>query len=413
MIRTAGYNPGFFWLAVLTALSTVALIGLGGVVTSKGVGLSVPDWPNSYGYNMFLLPVSHWVGGILWEHTHRLAASLVGLMTLVMAIWAHGPLGRALLKYLLFPLLLLAGIACYFPGGEGIRQTATGHLLCLLGAVSLGVGCFWPRSWKASPGTRLLALVALVWVVGQGILGGMRVVTLENYWGAVHAAAAQIFLILACVLALCSSRWWILRRWDRIRPVFSRIPAMLLLLLSLLIFAQLVVGASMRHRHAGLPVSTFPLVDGKFLPEATPQAVEEANRERSSSTGWKEFEPVTRGHILLYRYHLILAVLILLASVSILWISRLLCGPHILVNLQFFILSIVAVQAALGASTVWSGKAADIATLHVVCGALLLASTTLTGILGLRFSGAASPKERQVSAGRYHARDFLQAGTSP
>ena len=58
---------------------TWLLIGVGGVVTSQGVGMSVPDWPNTHGYNMFYFPFSQWIGGIFWEHSHRLVASVVGL----------------------------------------------------------------------------------------------------------------------------------------------------------------------------------------------------------------------------------------------------------------------------------------------------------------------------------------------
>src|ERR1700759_3767616 len=57
------------------------------MVTSKNVGLAVPDWPTTFGYNMFLFPVSKWVGGIFFEHTHRLVASTVGFLTIILAIW--------------------------------------------------------------------------------------------------------------------------------------------------------------------------------------------------------------------------------------------------------------------------------------------------------------------------------------
>src|SRR5882757_5366946 len=80
-------NRPLHWFAVLTAFVTFLLIGLGGLVTSHGAGMSVPDWPNTYGYNMFAFPISRWVGGIFYEHTHRLLASAVGLLTLVLAVW--------------------------------------------------------------------------------------------------------------------------------------------------------------------------------------------------------------------------------------------------------------------------------------------------------------------------------------
>src|SRR4051794_9133744 len=85
-ISARGYN----WLhrfAWLTLVATLLLICSGGMVTSKGVGLAVPDWPTTFGYNMFLFPVSKWVGGIFFEHTHRLIASTVGLLTIILAIW--------------------------------------------------------------------------------------------------------------------------------------------------------------------------------------------------------------------------------------------------------------------------------------------------------------------------------------
>jgi cytochrome c oxidase assembly protein subunit 15 len=78
------------WLnrfAWFTAAATLFLIWSGGLVTSKGVGLAVPDWPTTFGYNMFLFPVSQWVGGIFFEHTHRLIASTVGFLTIILALW--------------------------------------------------------------------------------------------------------------------------------------------------------------------------------------------------------------------------------------------------------------------------------------------------------------------------------------
>src|SRR5438552_8584128 len=80
-------NPWLHRLVLFTAITTLALIGIGGLVTSHGVGMAVPDWPNTYGYNMFLFPVSKWIGGIFYEHTHRLTATFVGLLTTILALW--------------------------------------------------------------------------------------------------------------------------------------------------------------------------------------------------------------------------------------------------------------------------------------------------------------------------------------
>src|SRR5947209_14998075 len=83
-------NPWLHRFALLTALATLALIGVGGLVTSHGVGMAVPDWPTTYGYNMFFFPVSKWIGGIFYEHTHRLVATFVGLLVVALTRWLGG-----------------------------------------------------------------------------------------------------------------------------------------------------------------------------------------------------------------------------------------------------------------------------------------------------------------------------------
>src|SRR3954469_16213348 len=86
MSRSA-YSPSLHYFAVFTAVATLVLIAVGGLVTSHEAGMSVPDWPTSYGYNMFALPIKFWVAGAFFEHTHRLLASGIGLMTTILAVW--------------------------------------------------------------------------------------------------------------------------------------------------------------------------------------------------------------------------------------------------------------------------------------------------------------------------------------
>src|SRR5262245_64757729 len=86
MSRSAN-NRWVHRFAVFTAACTLVLIGVGGLVTSHEAGMSVPDWPTSYGYNMFALPFKFWKGGALHEHSHRLVASTVGFLTAVLALW--------------------------------------------------------------------------------------------------------------------------------------------------------------------------------------------------------------------------------------------------------------------------------------------------------------------------------------
>src|SRR5438874_9658522 len=107
------YNAWLNRFAWLSAVATLLLICSGGMVTSKGVGLAVPDWPTTFGYNMFLFPVSKWIGGIFFEHTHRLIASTVGVLTLILAVWlwfAESPRWVRMLGLLAVGVVILQGI---------------------------------------------------------------------------------------------------------------------------------------------------------------------------------------------------------------------------------------------------------------------------------------------------------------
>src|ERR1700754_2265798 len=86
--------------AKLVAACTVILVLAGSFVTSTGSGLSVPDWPTTYGWNMFTFPPSKWVGGIFYEHGHRLIASTVGFLTIVLSAWLWFTERRRWLRWL-------------------------------------------------------------------------------------------------------------------------------------------------------------------------------------------------------------------------------------------------------------------------------------------------------------------------
>lgn len=197
------YDPWRHRLAVLTAAATLLLIFIGGLVTSKGAGLSVPDWPLSYGV---LMPSM--VGNVFYEHGHRMAATGVGFLTLVLALWTAGA--------------------------------------------------------EARPGVRLLAWSALAAVVAQGILGGLTVLfLLPAPISVAHACLAQTFFCLVIALAYATSREWNAcdaRFEDRDGIRQAAIAA------TAVVFVQLVVGAVMRHIGAGLAIEDFPLAKGRLLP---------------------------------------------------------------------------------------------------------------------------------------------------
>src|ERR1035441_4336550 len=134
-------SPSLHRFAVFTAIATLGLVGIGGLVTSHGAGMAVPDWPNTYGYNMFFFPISQWVGGIFYEHTHRLVASGVGLLTIALGLWLYGRNARPFMRGAGAVLLLLgAGTAVGMP-----RRWADGLVLGLTGLASLGGSRVWPR----------------------------------------------------------------------------------------------------------------------------------------------------------------------------------------------------------------------------------------------------------------------------
>ena len=200
-------HPWLNRFAWLTAAATFLLLGLGGLVTSHEAGMAVPDWPTTYGYNMFLFPMHLWQGNIFYEHTHRLLASFVGLLTIILAVWIW------------------------------LRD---------------------PRSW-----VRWLGAGAFFAILLQGLLGGLRVTLLKDEIGIFHAALAQSFFVLVTLIALFSSgKAGKFADSLRTTPI-SRSLYWLTISSSSLLLIQLILGASMRHQHAGLAVPDFPLAYGK------------------------------------------------------------------------------------------------------------------------------------------------------
>jgi len=205
------------WLHRYTKLvvaATVLLIAAGGMVTSTGSGLSVPDWPTTYGWSMFSFPFNKWVGGIFYEHGHRLIASTVGFLTIILALWT------------------------------------------------------WrvdPRAW-----VRRLGFAALGAVILQGLLGGITVLLfLPPAVSIGHAGLAQLFFCITLSLALVTSRSW------REAPVVADDPGLrrVAAATTALIYVQILLGATMRHTGAGMAIPTFPLAFGHVLPPAWSAAI--------------------------------------------------------------------------------------------------------------------------------------------
>ena len=375
---------------LVVALATFVLVWIGGLVTSHEAGMSVPDWPNSYGYNMFFFPVSKWVGGIFFEHSHRLVASGVGLLTMVLAIWLYGYKSKSLLRWG-GGLILLGGAYALvkYPThlGENIMT------LCI-GLAAIGASFFWPKCEPSPKWLRTLGLIAFIAVVVQGMLGGFRVTKMWPQLGIFHATLAQLFFLLISSIALFHTNFW--RNLPARTEADAKNIRLFLTFTTALILCQLALGATMRHQHAGLAIPDFPTAYGKVWPATDAASVEKYNQLRNDTSG---FEPITAFQIILQMIHRLMALIIFIAVTTCAWLAaKRLSRQHILTNMAFFWLGLIFVQVFLGAATIWTGRSADVATAHVACGALSLVTGGLISIVSFRMLSSSAANIAQTSS---------------
>ncbi len=190
------YSRWVHGLSVALTIAVFPLIWVGGLVTTYDAGMAVPDWPNTYGYNMFAYPATTWLFGpfdLLVEHSHRLLGTIAGFIS-----------------------------------------------------IGLVVAAFWfePRSWF-----RWWSVFVLLSVIAQGALGGFRVLLDQRTFAMIHGCTGPLFFAIATATAVMSSRWWLERgestvgqsSWSTPRTAWV---AVLLLLAS---YIQLTIGAQLRH----------------------------------------------------------------------------------------------------------------------------------------------------------------------
>lgn len=359
-------SSGLSRFAWLTAWVTLALIGVGGLVTSRGAGLSVPDWPNSYGYSMYTFPISRWMGGILYEHSHRLLGVLVGLLTTILAAWMWARETRGRQRWIGMALMIgVAGLLGRM--GEWQRPIFIGLAAVAPVVIAWGLVRFASRRTEL----RWLGVAAFAAVILQGTLGGLRVVWLADELGFIHGILAQGFLVLVCFIALVSTT-----RWQRFRMgsagARELFPAWLLAIG--LVVLQLALGAAMRHRHAGLAVPDFPLAYGRIWPSADATAIARYNRLRVEATAQ---QPIQSADVLLHMAHRFNGLLLWTAGLWLAVRTWRRTGPSTpLGRLAIACGGLLTGQVALGAVTVWTAKSADIATLHMMTGAATLVLTS-------------------------------------
>jgi cytochrome c oxidase assembly protein subunit 15 len=382
-------------LALLTACATFPLIFMGGLVTSHQAGMSVPDWPNSYGYNMFLFPPSDWIGGIFYEHTHRLMGTVVGFLSLVLTIWAWGPgsnrVGRRIAAALTVASAM-ALIACVAiaqlssPGNSEanlawLRQGAVGSA----GLAICALVAWLARDAAPYPWLRWLATAVLGAVLLQGILGGLRVVLVKLDLAIVHACVAQAFFCLAAFAALVTSRWWNGPRSQQDSPTRGRGLVFIGIATVTVIYLQLIVGATMRHFQAGLAIPDLPMAYGKLLPPMSADQLASVNLIRTRQ--WN-LDPVTLGQIWLHFGHRIGAILvtIMVLTLAAVVVRRYRTQPNLLVPAVLLLVLLLA-QLTLGVLTVLLRKPADVASAHVAIGALVLVTSFVLTARAARLHG--------------------------
>ena len=290
-------RPWSHRLCWILSLATLVLLGAGAMVTSTGSSLAVPDWPLAYGQ---LFPPM--VGGILYEHGHRLIASTVGLITIGVAAWL-----------------------------------------------------WWvePRPW-----VRWLGVSALGIVIVQGVLGGITVLyLLPKPISISHAMLAQGFFLLTVLLVQVTAADWE-TQVQRGRHVAGGTLSVLAPLNFVALIGVLFLGALVRHFDAGLAIPDFPLAYGRLIP------------------------PLSAFPILIHFLHRVGALVVLvLVGVTVWQVLRHHPGVGKLRRPALLMAALLAFQIALGAGVIWTHRAPTITSLHLVNGALLIATA---GVLALR-----------------------------
>ncbi|MGE3817811.1 MAG: heme A synthase [Isosphaeraceae bacterium] len=299
------YRPGPHRVASLAAILTLPLLYVGGSVTSYGVGMAVPDWPTTFGINMFLYNFWNEPFGVQLEHSHRLYGAAVGLATLVLAAW------------------LLA---------------------------------FDRRRW-----VKALGVVALLAVIAQGVMGGLRVNQISTPLAALHGGFGQAFFGLIVALVVVTGRVWREAGPRSPDPSHLRLGSLAALLT---VYGQIAVGAWYRH-FRGLDALAAHVVLAVVVLGVSHALASKARRHRDTA----------RALVPSARTLAILATLQVALGLLALWLMLPLGGnPR--------------------TPTLWEAMTR---TAHQTNGALLLASSV---VLALRAHRHLGPRSTTVAQGR-------------
>lgn len=312
------------WLRIYSKFVCAAvlfLIFMGALVTSHDAGLSVPDWPTTYGENMFLYSPAKWVGPIFYEHVHRLVASAIGLLTVVLTIW------------------------------------------------------IWrveKRRW-----VKLLALLALGAVVVQGLLGGLTVLLkLPDAVSIAHGMLAQTFFCILILIAYSQSQEYQSRLQSPGQPAAKPLFPLAMFVWGAM-YVQLFLGALMRHSSSGLAIPDFPTMGGQWIPHFDSTMLSSINELRSGIN----YAPVTMQQVLFHFVHRAWALVVVAVIVSFLVETMRAKSASLVLRRTAIVLGLgVLIQFLLGVATVLSVRQPYLASVHVMIGALLLGVSVLAAL---------------------------------
>ena len=302
-------------LSKMIVFLTLSLIFVGALIKSHEVGLSVPDWPTSYGEQMFSFPFSDMIGGIFYEHGHRLFATIVGFLTLL----------------------------------QFIIISFTNH-----------------PSW-----IKKMSLISLILVITQGLLGGMTVLFfLPSPISIMHGVLAQTFFVTIIFVAYSLSESRANKR-EAPYPLFIRRGA---ILITLLVFIQLFLGALVRHTSSGLAIPDFPKMGGLWIPTFSDNMIYNINAELFD----KNLDMVSKWQVLIHFLHRLGAFIITLALALFVYKFRNMVKKNSTESKALMMLTVIlAIQISLGIATVMTERLPYVASFHVVTGAALLGCCSL------------------------------------
>jgi cytochrome c oxidase assembly protein subunit 15 len=325
-------NTALGLYSTFVLLSVFFLIFAGASVTSNQAGLAVPDWPMTFGENPITYPLSKWQGGIFYEHGHRIVATIVGALTVILALW---------------------------------------------------IWFVESRRW-----VRVLAVLSVVAVILQGLLGGLTVLLrLPLIVSAMHGVLGQSYMCIILMIAFSQLREC--RIGEVALAASYKKLFWSVLILTGAIFLQLVWGALMRHSESGLAVPDFPTSGGTLIPSFDQRMLDSINGVLKSMG----MDLVTMSQVAIHLVHRFFALVVLALAITTYSLFRQAKSlPSLVIRHGFYLALMLVMQVFLGIMVVFSLKFHVITSLHVVIGAFILA---LSVTLLLRLLSLPEPAKQQ------------------